>query len=58
MKYFKPEKFVEICEHCGKVLDENEERYLIRTEKWSKDEAGNFHLALINSTVLCRKCYL
>lgn len=58
MKYFKPEKFVEICEHCGKVLDENEERYLISTQKWSKDAAGNGHIVLINSTILCKKCYL
>lgn len=58
MKRFEPKKFVEICEHCGKVIGENEERYLIRTEKWSKDTQGNGHLVLINSTVLCSKCYL
>lgn len=58
MKYFKHEKFVVKCEHCGKVLDQGEERYLISTQKWSKDKAGNFHLVLINSTILCSKCYL
>ena len=58
MKYLKPEKFVTKCEHCGKVLGENEERYLMRTEKWSKDAAGNGSLVLINSTILCSKCYL
>lgn len=58
MKYFKPEEFVDICEHCGKVIGENEERYLIRTEKWSRDAAENDSIVLINSTVLCRKCYL
>ena len=58
MKRFEPKNFVEICEHCGKVLEENEERYLISTQKWSKDAAGNCHSVLINSTVLCRKCYL
>ena len=58
MKRFELKNFVEICEHCGKVLDENEERYLMSTQKWSRDAAGNGHLVLINSTVLCSKCYL
>lgn len=58
MKYFKREKFVVKCDHCGKVLDENEERYLISTQKWNKNAAGNSHLELINSRILCSKCYL
>ena len=58
MKYFKPEESVEICDHCGKVIGENEERYLISTQKWSKDAVGNGHIVLINSTLLCSKCYL
>ena len=58
MKYFKPEKFIVKCDHCEKVLDENEERYLISTQKWSRNAAGNGNLVLINSTVLCSKCYL
>lgn len=58
MKYFKHEKFVVKCSHCGRVLDENEERYLISTQKWNRNAAGNDSLVLINSTILCSKCYL
>ena len=58
MKHFKPEEFVDICEHCGKVIGKNEERYIISTQKWSKNAAENDSIVLINSTVLCSKCYL
>lgn len=58
MKYFKPEEFVEKCDHCGRVLDKNEERYLINTQKWSRDAAGNGYLRVIHSIILCSKCYL
>lgn len=58
MKYFKPEEFVDVCDHCGKVIGENEERYLISTQKWYRKAAGNGNIVLINSTLLCSKCYL
>lgn len=59
MKRFEPKQFVEKCEHCGKVLDKNEERYVISTQKWSRNAAtGIGSLVLINSTILCSKCYL
>lgn len=58
MDDFKFEVSIEICEHCGKILDKNEERYLISTQRWSRDAVGNGHIVLINSTLLCSKCYL